>query len=150
MVNQFTFIGAPQIWNGEESGMWGADDPDCRKPLIWDDLSYEAEKAAFDPSVKRRADTVRTDKNLLGFYRKLCKMRKENPVLSDGELSFLTADDKKMLLAYKRYNTSDEIIVVFNCSEEEQKLQLSTGKEARFEEILGDEGRIYETGRGYL
>ena len=47
LIHQFTFIGAPQIWNGEEVGMWGADDPDCRKPLIWDDLVYEDERAEF-------------------------------------------------------------------------------------------------------
>ena len=50
LIHQFTFIGAPQIWNGEESGMWGADDPDCRKPLVWDDITYEDEKANFDPA----------------------------------------------------------------------------------------------------
>ena len=50
LIHQFTFIGAPQIWNGEEVGMWGADDPDCRKPMVWDDITYEDEKANYDPS----------------------------------------------------------------------------------------------------
>ncbi|MCB0661444.1 MAG: hypothetical protein KDC24_01790, partial [Saprospiraceae bacterium] len=30
-VHQFTFVGSPHIFNGDELGMWGADDPDNRK-----------------------------------------------------------------------------------------------------------------------
>ncbi|RMF06190.1 MAG: glycoside hydrolase family 13 protein, partial [Candidatus Neomarinimicrobiota bacterium] len=32
---QFTYPGAPYIYYGDEAGMWGADDPDCRKPMVW-------------------------------------------------------------------------------------------------------------------
>ena len=35
LVQQFTDLGAPHIWNGDEVGMWGADDPDERKPMVW-------------------------------------------------------------------------------------------------------------------
>jgi cyclomaltodextrinase len=124
LIHQFTFIGAPQIWNGEEVGMWGADDPDCRKPVIWDDIVYEDEHAAFDPSKKRPADIVRLDTSLLMFYRKLCKMRKENPVLVSGDLTFTTIDDQKMILAYSRKTGNEEIIAVFNRSDRAQSLIL--------------------------
>ena len=43
LVQQFTYVGAPHIWNGDEVGMWGADDPDERKPMVWSDLRYEDE-----------------------------------------------------------------------------------------------------------
>ena len=43
LVQQFTYVGAPHIWNGDEVGMWGADDPDPRKPMVWADLKYEDE-----------------------------------------------------------------------------------------------------------
>ncbi|HVO76156.1 MAG TPA: alpha-amylase family glycosyl hydrolase, partial [Ignavibacteriaceae bacterium] len=43
LVHLFTTIGSPQIWNGEEMGMWGADDPDCRKPLWWNNLKFDPE-----------------------------------------------------------------------------------------------------------
>ena len=97
LIHQFTFIGAPQIWNGEEVGMWGADEPDCRKPLVWDDIIYEDEKTNYDPSKNRPAVIVRPDTVLLGFYKSLCRMRKDNPVLGYGDLSFMIADDEKML-----------------------------------------------------
>ena len=40
---QFTWKGAPMIYYGTESGMWGADDPDDRKPMVWEDIDYENE-----------------------------------------------------------------------------------------------------------
>src|SRR5262249_19841818 len=35
---QMTYLGAPMIWYGDEVGMFGADDPSCRKPMLWPDL----------------------------------------------------------------------------------------------------------------
>src|SRR5664280_1358426 len=102
LIHQFTFLGAPQIYYGEEVGMWGADDPDCRKPMIWDDIVYKDERAAYDPAKSRPVDQVRPDTALRSFYNKLCKMRKENPVLVYGDLSFSVADDQNMTLAYNR------------------------------------------------
>ena len=32
---QMTMPGAPMVYYGDEAGMWGGDDPDCRKPMIW-------------------------------------------------------------------------------------------------------------------
>ncbi|MDI6402967.1 glycoside hydrolase family 13 protein, partial [Balneolaceae bacterium ANBcel3] len=40
---QFTCPGAPMIYYGDEAGMWGANDPCCRKPMIWPDYDYENE-----------------------------------------------------------------------------------------------------------
>ncbi len=42
---QMLYSGAPTIYYGEEAGMWGADDPDERKPMVWPDLVYETECA---------------------------------------------------------------------------------------------------------
>lgn len=46
VIHQFTFLGTPHIWNGDEMGMLGADDPDNRKPLIWPDIVFESETAS--------------------------------------------------------------------------------------------------------
>src|SRR6056297_377969 len=32
---QMTYVGAPHIWYGDEIGMMGAHDPDCRRPFNW-------------------------------------------------------------------------------------------------------------------
>jgi cyclomaltodextrinase len=139
LIHQFTFIGAPQIWNGEEVGMWGADDPDCRKPMVWDDISYEDESTAFDPVKNRPVDSVRPDTALRSFYKKLCRMRKENPALIYGDLSFSVADDKNMVLAYDRVLGDEEIAVVFNRSDSLRMVNVPVRTDGEFEDILSGE-----------
>lgn len=136
VIHQFTYIGAPHIWNGDEVGMWGADDPDCRKPLVWDDIEYEDEKAHFDPSKDRPVDKVFPDKELFDFYKKLIELRRENPVLVHGDLEFILADDEKMLLAYSRKLDDAEILVVFNRSGESQAVDLEELKSNEYFNIL--------------
>jgi cyclomaltodextrinase len=136
LIHQYTFLGAPQIWNGEEVGMWGADDPDCRKPMIWDDLVYEDERADFDPAKVRPVDVVRPDTVLRSFYKKLCMMRKENPVLVYGDLTFTVADDEKMILAYTRRMANSEIIAIFNRSADLQTVNVRTHFNGYYGDIL--------------
>jgi len=147
LVHQFTFIGSPQIWNGDEVGMWGADDPDCRKPLVWDDIDYEEEKESFDPIKIRHPDLVKQDTALLSFYRKLCSVRKENPVLATGDLKFILADDSRMVLAYSRTNENEEIMVVFNRSDIVQTVEIPSGRGMEFRDMLNDgEGLLISSG----
>ena len=136
LIHQFTFIGAPQIYYGEEVGMWGADDPDCRKPMIWDDVIYEDERTAFDPTKSRQVDPVRPDTTLKLFYENLCKMRKENSVLVYGDLSFSVADDKKMVLAYNRRMGKNEIVVVFNRSFKPQSVKVPVKNDGEYLNLI--------------
>ncbi len=125
LMHQFTYVGAPHIWYGDEVGMWGADDPDCRKPMVWPDLTYEPE--THNPlSTKKHFDEVHQDTLLLNFYKKLIKIRKENPSLSLGNIEFILADDTKNLLAYKRLYKTNEIIVAFNKSNINQEVNLKS------------------------
>jgi len=136
LVHQFTFIGAPHIWNGDEAGMWGADDPDCRKPIVWDDIKYEDEKAAYDDKHSRPVDKVQRDTALVKFYKSLIKMRRENPVLATGKLDFIMADDQKMVLAYKRSDDNSEILAFFNRSDKVQTVIPSEFDMSHFETIF--------------
>jgi glycosidase len=140
LVHQFTFVGAPHIWNGDEVGMWGADDPDCRKPVLWDDIQYEDEKANYDPAKFRPVDIVRPDTALFAFYKRLSLMRKENPALVYGDLNFMVADDQKMLLAYSRRFKNEEIIAVFNRSDKQQTVALKDLKNMPYSVILSLQG----------
>jgi glycosidase len=142
LVHQFTFIGAPHIWNGDEAGMWGADDPDCRKPIVWDDIKYEDERANFNPEKSRPVDVVSPDTALLSFYKKLVLMRKENPVLIYGDLNFTIMDDQKMVFAYTRKMDNKEITVVFNRSGKIQTITLTGLKSMDYENILSTGGNL--------
>jgi len=124
LLHQFTFIGAPQIWNGDELGMWGADDPDCRKPMVWDDLEYEDQALDFYGQPLATPEPTRQDKELLSYYKSLIKLRNDNPVLSDGDIKFLLTDDEHMTIAYSRSLGNDEIIAAFNMSNTTRKVSI--------------------------
>jgi cyclomaltodextrinase len=146
LVHQFTFIGSPHIWNGDEVGMWGADDPDCRKPMVWADLRYDDERANYYPWKFRPADKVYPDTGLLRFYKSLIRLRKGNPVLSTGDINFLVADDKAMVLAYSRSDIKDEIIAVFNRSDLEQIVLIGRNQSNSYIEIFPAGGNIFKKG----
>ena len=119
LVHQFTFIGSPQIWNGDEMGMWGADDPDDRKPLIWPDYTFDDE-VVHPLQLERPTDKVAFDSTLFGFYKQLIAMRTSNPVLVKGNLKFLVTDDANRTLAYSRNLDDSQAVVVFNRSNKVQ------------------------------
>lgn len=145
LVHQYTFVGSPHIWNGDEVGMWGADDPDCRKPIVWSDLKYEDEKANYIPGKPRPVDKVYPDTSLLSFYKSLIRMRKNYPVLSTGDLKSLLANDEKMVLCYSRTDEKNEIISVFNRSLKEQTVTVPvTGTD--YKEIFPSEGDTFKKG----
>lgn len=139
LVQQFTYVGAPHIWNGDEMGMWGADDPSGRKPLIWPD--YEFEDEAYHPHGldKRPINEVRFNREWFDFYRKLVHLRTDQEVLQTGELKYLLIDDERELLAYSRFNEETEIIVVFNTSEYQQTVNIPTTFEGTFVNLLTGE-----------
>jgi len=118
LVQQFTWSGAPHVWNGDEVGMWGADDPDSRKPIVWPDLDYEDEVA--DPLGRPRTpDPVAPDTVLRSVYRDLVSLRRAHlDLFVDGSVRILLADDARRLLAYERALGDERAVVVFNASDE--------------------------------
>lgn len=116
LVQQFTYVGSPHIWNGDEVGMWGADDPDDRKPMVWADLRYHDETA--DPYGRpRHRDRVVPDTALFRLYQSLIALRKQHlRLLVDGTLRWLLTDDARGLLAYERVLGARRAIVAFNAS----------------------------------
>ena len=121
LAGQFTSIGAPHIFYGDEAGMWGGDDPDERKPMVWPNRDYAVEDDhPFDQS--RPADTVRFNHDLFDYYRMLAHLRQSSPALQRGSLRFLTTDDADRVLAYARRYGQDAVWVVFNLSSETQSV----------------------------
>jgi len=125
LVQQFTWMGAPHIWNGDEVGMWGADDPDERKPMVWADLRYDDEAA--DPFGRpRRRDRVMPDTALLRVYRDLIALRREHlRLFVDGSVQWLVTDDAQGLLAYERVLGDQHAIVAFNVSDASRRVSVA-------------------------
>ncbi|HED09724.1 MAG TPA: alpha-amylase [Caldithrix abyssi] len=120
---QMTFPGPPMIYYGTEAGMWGADDPDERKPMVWPRMQYETETANISLT-PRPADPVVFDSSLFNFYAQLIRLRLSQPALTRGRMKFVYSDREKDILAYKRVWNSDEIMIVVNNSGREQTVYL--------------------------
>ncbi len=110
---QFTLPGAPMIYYGDEAGMWGPDDPDCRKPMVWPDKKYDTEKV-HPYGKERKPDSVYYDNNLYSWYKTLVEIRQENSCLKTGGVKFEITDDKNNVLMYKRYDNAGSILVLIN------------------------------------
>ncbi len=135
LAQQFTYIGAPHIWQGEEMGMWGADFPDCRKPMLWPEFDFDAERA-HPIGRERPVDEVKLNQEVFDYYQKLITMRKNNSVLAHGEIEYLLADDDKQVVAYSRYNDTEEVIAVFNASTQSQRIDVSKRFNKEYTDLL--------------
>jgi glycosidase len=125
LIHQFTNLGAPHIWNGEEMGMWGADDPDCRKPLWWAEFAFDNENRTIVSKNATVSDPVEFNVDQFNFYKQLIQIRKNESVLSLGDIDFLKKDGK--LLVYKRFDQQDEIIICLNAGTTEVFFDLPSG-----------------------
>ena len=82
--------------------MWGGDDPDDRKPVVWADLRYEDETSHPFGRARPRA-AVAPDTALFRVYRELIALRKAHlRLFVDGSAGWLLADDAKGVVAYER------------------------------------------------
>lgn len=107
--------GMPMIYYGDEVGMTGAHDPDCRRGMLWDE--------------------ARQDKDMLSWYRHLLKLRKECPVITNGHILAQEAEDACGLIRITRQLGEDKVTLVF-CSKDASlslpdlagKTDLLTGK----------------------
>ncbi len=127
---QMTLPGAPLIYYGDEAGMWGGDDPDDRKPMVWANLKY-ADETHHPLGFERPDDKVFFDSSLFNYYRKLIAIRRNNPALSVGEIKFYNDNVNPFLLSFLRKEKGRKIFVIVNNSTEKSYYKLP-----RF--LLGD------------
>ncbi|MBI4535259.1 MAG: alpha-glucosidase C-terminal domain-containing protein [Ignavibacteriae bacterium] len=112
---QMTYVGAPTVYYGTEAGMWGADDPDERKPMLWADMKFDNE--SHHPFGKARPDDVNEfNADMFQHYKKLISIRRTNPALAIGTYTPLVADDTNDVLAFLSSYESQHIVVVVNNS----------------------------------
>jgi len=120
VIMQMSYVGAPMIYYGDEAGMWGSNDPDCRKPMIWEDIVYDDEVYKPDGSL-HAPDTVEVNRYLLEHYRKMIAIRNNNKALQLGSYKTLLTDDEKGVLIFERSYRKEKCIVVINNGEEEYR-----------------------------
>lgn len=108
------YPGAPMMYYGTEAGMWGANDPDCRKPMVWKEFKYDLEKINSEGKVSGQMDDPNFDVEFYSFCRSLLQFRKEQTVLHSGSYKTLVADDAQGVFGFERSNSDDVVIALFN------------------------------------
>ena len=118
---QMALPGAPHVFYGDEAGMWGADDPDDRKPMVWPDLAYEPESRG-PRGLERPADPVAFDSTLFAFYQRAIALRRADAVLRRGSLRTLATAERAV--AFGRSLGGERRVVAFNAGDESVFLAL--------------------------
>ena len=97
-----TFPGAPCIYYGDEIGIDGRHDPECRKSFLWDENNW--------------------DSSLYSYTKACIKLRKDHPALRRGSFQRLAAQGHAY--AFGRRLGSEHLIIAFNPGEQTQELEL--------------------------
>jgi glycosidase len=120
--------------------MWGADDPDDRKPLVWADLKYE-EESTHPLGGARRADPVAPDTALFRTYQDLIRLRKQHiRLFGTGSLRWLRTDDGAGVLVYERVLDGQRAVVAFNLSDRPREVEVEA--EGRYREAFPGGGDV--------
>ena len=102
-VFQFTYLGLPYIYYGDEVGVNGGQDPQCRKCMIWDDSNQNID--------------------ILNHYKNLARIRRENKALIHGNYRDIGSKDK--ILVFERNLDCEKIIVIINNDENTKNIPLN-------------------------
>ncbi len=86
----FTYPGVPCIYYGDEIGMVGADDPDNRRCMIWDQSAWNTD--------------------LRAYYQQLIRLRRSSPALGHGGFQLLHAESH--MLAFLREAPEERLLIV--------------------------------------
>jgi alpha-glucosidase len=91
----FTYIGVPCVYYGDEVGLEGGDDPDCRRTFPWEETLW--------------------NHDLRQHYQNLIALRKDAKVLQEGAFVPLYAEGD--VYAYARVLQNQSVITVLNRGE---------------------------------
>jgi glycosidase len=103
----FTFPGAPAIYYGDEIGMEGGEDPDCRRTFPWNETVW--------------------DREVLETFRQLIRLRQQEACLRRGTIEFVTAHGHR--LVFRRKLGQEEILVAINTGDDAAPLEPSDSGE---------------------
>ncbi len=137
VIFQMTYYGAPMIYYGDEVGLWGANDPDCRKPMLWPDIDFADE--VYNPDgTTRPPDTVEINDDLLAHYKKMIHIRNQSKALQLGSFETVCVDDKLDVFAFKREHESQLVVVAINNSITTVQIEVPEIAAGTWDDVLND------------
>ena len=92
---QLLLPGMPMVYYGDEYAMPGANDPDCRRGMYWDE-EYQ-------------------DKEMYNWYKKLMQVRKTHACIVEGELIETITNDEEDTIVLIRKSGEETLAMIFNC-----------------------------------
>jgi cyclomaltodextrinase len=104
-----TFVGSPCVYYGDEIGLDGRADPDCRKAFPW--------------------DHDRWDMELLEYYKKCIFLRNDHSAIRRGKFQILYAEGE--ILSFARFNNDECILVILNTDRKSRTVQIFLPPETR-------------------
>lgn len=133
VVFLMTYTGTPVIYYGDEVGMRGGKDPDCRRCMIWEE--------------------DRQNQHLLDLYKRMVKLRRENIVLRRGNFHSLYGVGG--IYCFLRDLNGEKIIVALNNSSKNKKVEVpisETGKEKEklYKDIFTNETFLQNRNKLYM
>ncbi len=100
---QFTYLGVPSIYYGEEIGMEGGRDPDNRRFMIWDKKEWNTE--------------------VFNLYKSLIKIRNDNEILKKGDFRFIYA--RNMIIGFERFIEDNKLVIFINNSDKSLQIDVT-------------------------
>jgi cyclomaltodextrinase len=91
---QFTYPGTPCVYYGNEVGMTGGPDPDCRKCMEW--------------------DPEQQDREIFRYFQQLITLRKNSKALQHGTFKFLSTQKGDSRFVYERKAEEEHLIILMN------------------------------------
>ena len=107
--------GMPFIYYGDEHGMTGGEDPDCRRGMLWDE--------------------DKQDQEMFAYYKKLIQIRKEYPVLTEGKVTSCVCDDEKGTIVLERELGEEKAAITFSVKEYKVTLKVDCDEEVIFDMV---------------
>ena len=109
---QMTFPGSPAIYYGDEMGLAGENDPDCRRCMPWEN----------------------PDEDLLSWYRRLAALRQAHPALRTGKYAAVLCEGD--VFAYMRRAGNEILTVALNRGEAVQRVLLPMPAAGNYRDAL--------------
>lgn len=136
---EFAMIGSPMIYYGDELGMYGGNDPDCRKPMCWPEMKFQDEHIVTGGRhFYYQKERIAADREMLAFYKRIIALRRGSTALKQGVMTTDFADSEKRVWVISRRHGSERVIFAFNCEDKPALVKMSGHPDEVFCDYFGD------------